>query len=48
MVKADGFTESKRWKIALNQQLKKLADKLITIRTFKKEKNLPFKRNFKD
>jgi CRISPR-associated endonuclease/helicase Cas3 len=39
MVKAEGYAESKKHKIMLNQQLKKIADRTITIRTFSKNKD---------
>ena len=46
MVKSEEFSESKKWKIELNQRLKKLADRVITIRTFEKdESKLPRCRN---
>jgi CRISPR-associated endonuclease/helicase Cas3 len=46
MTKALGYSESKKHKILLNQQLKKLADRMITIRTFKKDESLiPLPRN---
>ena len=46
MTKAEGYAESKKCKILLNQQLKKLADRIISIRTFKKDESLiPLSRN---
>ncbi|MCU0328602.1 MAG: CRISPR-associated helicase Cas3' [Chitinophagales bacterium] len=48
MINSDTYENSKRWKIELNQQLKKIADKIITIRTFEKDSVPKITKNQKD
>jgi CRISPR-associated endonuclease/helicase Cas3 len=40
MVKAEGYEESKKYKIKVNTQLKKMADRLLTVRLSPKKENL--------
>lgn len=40
MVKAEGYEESKRYKIEVNTQMKKMADRLLTIRLSPSKENL--------